>query len=86
MKADLFRDVESVTVGPKNGALLKNKELAGNTFGLPFTKWSREKWIAKYPQFRVRKGEEVLIDHSAGIIFPEDSVKTYLAHAEKNGA
>ena len=86
MKADLLREIGCVTVAPKDGKLLKNTELAAKMFDLPYTTYSREEWLEKYPQFRVRKGEAVLVDHSAGIIFPEDSVKTFLKHAEKNGA
>ena len=27
-----------------------------------------------------------VVDHAAGIVYPEENIKTFLAHAEKNGA
>ena len=49
MKADLFRDIDCVTVGPKDGNILNNTELAAKMFNLPYTRYSREEWLAKYP-------------------------------------
>ena len=42
--------------------------------------------MEKYPQTYLRQNEVALVDHSAGIVYPEQSVKTFLEHAEKHGA
>ena len=34
----------------------------------------------------MRENEVAFIDHAAGYVYPEQCVKTYLAHAEKLGA
>ena len=39
-----------------------------------------------YPQFYMRENEVAVVDHTAGIVRPERSVRAFCDNAEKHGA
>ena len=39
-----------------------------------------------YPQFYMRENEVAVVDHTAGVVRPERSVRAFCDNAEKHGA
>ena len=75
-----------VFIGRPEGNTVNKGKIAADKHNLPYTMYDRNSFMTKFPQFYLRENEVALIDHSAGIIYPEQSVKTFLDHAEKHGA
>ena len=86
MSVKLFRDIDVVSIGPPECGLVEGAKKSAEMFNLPYTLYDRKSFLAKYPQFRVRKHEVAIVDHAAGLVYPELCIKTFLEHAEKNGA
>ena len=86
MNVPLFQNADFVSIGPPNSALVSGCKMAAENHNLPYTMYDRKTFLDKYPQFHMKENEVAFIDHAAGLVYPEQCVKTYLAHAEKHGA
>ena len=86
MGVDLFHETDFVYIGKRDGELLSGIHRAVENQKLSYEIYDRKTFISKYPQFHLREDEIALVNHKAGLVYPEQSVKTFLAHAEKHGA
>ena len=48
--------------------------------------FERDAFLSRYPQFRVRKDEVVLVNHKGGLVYPEKCIEAFLKDAEEHGA
>ena len=86
MNANLFKKVDFVYIGPRDSDIVNEFKVTADQHNLPYTLYDRETFQAKYPQFFLRENEVAIVDHSSGLVYPEENVKAFLAHAEKHGA
>ena len=78
MNVDLFHDSDFAYIGPPEYNLVNGSKIAADKHNLPYTMYDRKSFMAKYPQVFLRENEVALVDHSAGIVYPEQNVITYL--------
>ena len=86
MNVELFREASCLTTGPRNEILVNGTLETAKKNNIPYTLYDRKSFLDKYPQIHLDQDEAAIIDHSAGIVFPETNVRTFLEHAEKHGA
>ena len=86
MQTHLIRRTDFLTLGPSSHELVQGVRTAGDLHKLPYTEYSRDAFMKMYPQFHLRENEVAIVDHTAGIVRPERSVRAFLDHAEKHGA
>ena len=86
MDADLFHQCDFAYIGKPDGNHINGSKTAAEKHGLPYTLYDRQSFMTKYPQTYLRENEVALVDHSAGIVYPVQNIKTFLEHAEKHGA
>ena len=86
MNVDLFYETDFVYIGRRDGELLSGIRAAVVKQNLSYTEYDRKTFHNMYPQFNLRENEIALVNHGAGLVYPEQSIKTFLTHAEKNGA
>ena len=71
MNADLFRETDLLYVGKPDGVLVGESKASADLHNTPYTMYSREAFMAKYPQVYLRENEVAMVDHAAGIVYPE---------------
>ena len=86
MSVKLFRKQDFVYIGPSESDLINEFKETAEANNLPYTLYERDAFLAKYPQFFLRKNEVAIVDHTSGLVYPEENVKAFLSHAEKHGA
>lgn len=75
-----------VMVGPEHGALVRGARQSVETHGIAHEMLDARSLNERFPAYRARAGWVALLEHRAGMLFPERCVKTMLASARKCGA
>ena len=74
----MFREVDYAYIGKRDGQLIGDITAAVKSHGLPHTFYERDAFLAKYPQFRIKENEVVLVNHSGGLVYPEKCIDAFL--------
>jgi sarcosine oxidase len=82
----LFVRTGGLMIGPPDGSLFAGALRSAREHGLEHMILSPDEVHARFPGFRVPKESMALLEPRAGLLFPEKSVETHLALAQRAGA
>ncbi|HEU0076969.1 MAG TPA: N-methyl-L-tryptophan oxidase [Longimicrobiaceae bacterium] len=82
----LYVRTGGMMVGPEGGALVAGARASALEHGIPHELLGADEVRRAYPHFRVPEGMAALLEHRAGILFPEACVEAHLALARAHGA
>jgi sarcosine oxidase len=82
----LYVRTGGMMVGPEGGALVRGARASALEHGIPHELLGPDEVRRAYPHFRVPEGMAALLEHRAGVLFPEDCVEAQLAMARAHGA
>ena len=82
----LFLQSGGVMVGPPDCALVTGAELSARTHHLPYERLTPAEVTERFPALTPAEGTVAIWDSRAGILFPEDCVRSHLDIARANGA
>ncbi len=83
---DLFLQSGGVMVGPPDSTLVTGAELSARMHHLPYERLSPEETTERFPALTPAEDTIAIWDSRAGILFPEDCVRSHLDIARANGA
>ena len=83
---DLFLQSGGVMVGPPDSALVTGAELSARMHALPYERLSPAEVTNRFPALTPAEDTIAIWDSRAGILFPEDCVRSHLDIARSNGA
>ena len=75
-----------VMVGPERGALLCGALESVRTHGIAHEMLDARELSARFPAYRAREDWVALLEHRAGMLFPERCVRAFLSQARSRGA
>jgi sarcosine oxidase len=75
-----------VMVGPEDGPLLRGARASARTHGIAHEMLDAHALAARFPAYRAHEDWVALLEHRAGMLFPERCVRALLAGARKHGA
>ena len=71
MNVKLFQETDFVYIGRRDSELVSGCLAAVEKNKLPYTVYDRETFLSKYPQFHLKEDEIALVNHGAGLVYPE---------------
>ncbi len=83
---DLFLQSGGVMVGPPDSTLVTGAELSARMHHLPYDRLSPAEVTERFPALTPAEDTIAIWDSRAGILFPEDCVRSHLDIARANGA
>ena len=83
---DLFLQSGGVMVGHPDSTLVTGAELSARMHHLPYERLSPAEVTERFPALTPAEGTVAIWDSRAGILFPEDCVRSHLDIARANGA
>ncbi len=83
---DLFLQSGGVMVGPPDSTLVTGAELSARMHHLPYERLSPAEVTERFPALTPAEDTIAIWDSRAGILFPEDCVRSHLDIARANGA
>ncbi len=83
---DLFLQSGGVMVGPPDSTLVTGAELSARMHHLPYERLSPAEVTERFPALTPAEDTIAIWDSRAGILFPEDCVRSHLDVARANGA
>ncbi len=83
---DLFLQSGGVMVGPPDSTLVTGAELSARMHDLPYERLSPAEVTNRFPALTPAEDTIAIWDSRAGILFPEDCVRSHLDIARSNGA
>ena len=83
---DLFLQSGGVMVGPPDSTLVTGAELSARMHDLPYERLSPTEVTERFPALTPAEDTIAIWDSRAGILFPEDCVRSHLDIAMANGA
>ena len=83
---DLFLQSGGVMVGPPDSTLVTGAELSARMHHLPYERLSPAEVTARFSALTPAEDTIAIWDSRAGILFPEDCVRSHLDIAKANGA
>ena len=83
---DLFLQSGGVMVGPPDSTLVTGAELSARMHNLPYERLSPGEVTERFPALTPAEDTIAIWDSRAGILFPEDCVRSHLDIARANGA
>jgi sarcosine oxidase len=75
-----------IMLGWPDMSVVTGSELSAKTHGIPYEYLGNEDISTRFPAFKVDSDTVGVLEKEAGILFPEECIKTYLEQAAKNGA
>lgn len=85
-ESPVFRQTGGLMVGPEQGTLVQGTLRSANEHRLPHELLSSGTLGSRYPAFAPLDGMVAVLEHRAGILFPEVILRTHLQLAELHGA
>lgn len=85
-ESPVFRQTGGLMVGPEQGTLVQGTLRSANEHRLPHEVLSSGTLRSRYPAFAPLEGMVAVLEHRAGILFPEVILRTHLQLAELHGA
>jgi sarcosine oxidase len=82
----LYVRTGGLMVGPEESTLVAGARASALEHAIPHELLGPDEVRRAYPQLRVPEGMVALLEHRAGLLFPEDCVETHLALARAHGA
>ncbi|QNF34089.1 N-methyl-L-tryptophan oxidase [Adhaeribacter swui] len=82
----LFLKTGGLMLGNSNAGVIKGAELSARTHDIPYTYLSNQEISTRFPAFKPDNDVVGVLEENAGILFPEDCIKTHLEVAALNGA
>jgi len=82
----LFVRTGGLMVGHEEGALVAGARASAGEHAIPHEVLTSAEARSAFPQFRVPEGMVALLEHRAGILFPEACVEAHLSLARAHGA
>lgn len=82
----LYVRTGGMMVGPEDGALVAGARASALEHAIPHELLAADEVRRAYPHFRVPDGMAALLEHRAGILFPEACVEAHLSLARAHGA
>lgn len=73
-------------LGAKDSSVVMGSRLSVETHHIPFEYLDSIEIEKKFPAFNPPRDTYGVLEYDAGILFPEECIKTHLEEAEKNGA
>src|SRR6266568_7652520 len=75
-----------VMVGPEKGALVRGALESARTYGIAHEMLDARQLSARFPAYTARPDWIALLEHRAGMLFPERCVRAFLSLARNGGA
>ncbi|MCI0441137.1 MAG: N-methyl-L-tryptophan oxidase [Chloroflexi bacterium] len=82
----LFTQTGGLMIGPPDGELVTGAEHSARRYRLPYERLTASDVTRCYPALHPSEDMIAILDHRAGILFPEACVEANLQLARKNGA
>jgi sarcosine oxidase len=82
----LFQKTGGLMLGREDTAVIKGSRLSAETHGIPYEYLSSSDIQRRFPAFLPTPDTVGLLEKEAGILFPEECIRTFLAEASENGA
>jgi sarcosine oxidase len=73
-------------LGNENGMVIKGARLSAETHNVPYEYLNSKEIAKRFPALKPTEDTVAVVEQSAGILFPEECIKTNLELANKNGA
>ncbi len=83
---ELFLKTGGLMLGREDSAVVTGSRLSAETHGIPYEYLSAADLHHRFPAFRPRPDTIGLLEKEAGILFPEECIRTFLEGAVANGA
>jgi len=82
----LFKRTGGLLLGSEDSVVIKGSRLSATTHNIPFEYLDASAIYRRFPAFRPGPDTVAVLEHDAGILFPEDAISTSLELAAANGA
>jgi sarcosine oxidase len=73
-------------LGEENSYVVSGARLSAETHGIDYEYLDYNELLKRFPAFKPNKKTVGILEHEAGILFPEKCIRTFLYEAQKNGA
>ena len=75
-----------IMLGDENASVVKGSQLSAETHNIAYEYLNYKELKKRFPAFKPSESTVGVLESEAGILFPEECIKTYLEQAQKNGA
>lgn len=82
----LFLETGGIVLGNENTSVVKGAKLSAEAHQLPYELLNKTEIEERYPALEPAEDTVAVLDKTAGILFPEVCIKTFLGEAKRNGA
>ncbi|MBN8851408.1 MAG: N-methyltryptophan oxidase [Sphingobacteriales bacterium 50-39] len=82
----LFLKTGGIMLGDKDTAVVRGSKLSADTHGIPYEYLDSTSLRQRFPAFRPADDTVGLLEKEAGILFPEECIRTFLDQAITQGA
>lgn len=82
----LFRKTGGLMLGAENTVVVSGAKASAGTHGIPYEYLDAKAIKKRFPAFRPIEGTVGVLEHEAGILFPEEAIAAFLKTAAANGA
>src|SRR6202000_3232620 len=82
----LFQKTGGLLLGKADSNVVRGARLSAETHGIPYDYLDATAIRSRFPGFRPEDGTVGVLEHEAGILFPEAAITAFLQTAMTNGA
>ncbi len=82
----LFLKTGGLMLGAENSDVVRGSKLSADTHGIAYEYLDNISIKKRFPAFRPSADTVAVLEKEAGILFPEECIRTFLQLAQKNGA